>query len=175
MKRLTIVPLVVLGFTSFTSATAQEQPPLEPGQRVRVTAPDLAIHNQAGRFEAVRGDSLVLAGAVSTMTFPVASITRLEVSRARKSHTLIGAGIGFVVGALAGAAVGPSAITGDISKGGARLFGAGIGALGGTVLGLAVGAISKSDRWEEVPLDRLRVSFAPQADGRFALMVSLAF
>ena len=33
----------------------------------------------------------------------------------------------------------------------------------------------KTDRWEEVPLDRLRVSFAPQRDARFALGFSVSF
>jgi hypothetical protein len=39
MKHLTIIPLTVLAFTALTGATAQEEPPpLERGQRVRVTA-----------------------------------------------------------------------------------------------------------------------------------------
>jgi hypothetical protein len=42
-------------------------------------------------------------------------------------------------------------------------------------VGGIIGAFIKTDRWEEVPLDRLRVSFAPQRDGRFALGLSVAF
>jgi hypothetical protein len=46
---------------------------------------------------------------------------------------------------------------------------------GGAAVGLVVGAFTKTDRWEEVPLDRLRVSIVPQRDGRFALGVSVSF
>jgi len=33
----------------------------------------------------------------------------------------------------------------------------------------------KIDRWEEVPLDQLRVSFVPQLDGRFGFGLSVRF
>ena len=52
--------------------------------------------------------------------------------------------------------------------------GAGLGALGAGI-GAIVGALIKTDRWEEVPLDRLRVSFVPQRGGRFALGLSVRF
>jgi hypothetical protein len=38
-----------------------------------------------------------------------------------------------------------------------------------------VGGSIKTDRWREVPLDRLRVGFAPQRDGRFGLGASVRF
>ena len=37
---------IIVAFTASTSALAQEAPPLETGQRVRVTAPTLDIDNQ---------------------------------------------------------------------------------------------------------------------------------
>ena len=49
----------------------------------------------------------------------------------------------------------------------------------GTVAGLIAGAVIKTDCWtdcwEAVPLERLRVSLAPQRDGRFALGFSVSF
>jgi hypothetical protein len=48
------------------------------------------------------------------------------------------------------------------------------GAAGGLV-GLGIGALFKTERWEEVPLDQLRVSVAPQPDGRLGVSVSLEF
>jgi len=45
----------------------------------------------------------------------------------------------------------------------------------GALVGLGIGALLKSERWEEVPLDRLRVNIVPQRDGRFALGLSVAF
>ncbi len=42
-------------------------------------------------------------------------------------------------------------------------------------MGAMTGSFIKADRWEEVPLDQLRVSFAPERDGRFAFGLSVAF
>ena len=50
----------------------------------------------------------------------------------------------------------------------------GIGAVG-AVVGALAGAFTKTDRWEEVPLDRLRVSFVPQRDGGFGVGLSVSF
>ena len=47
------------------------------------------------------------------------------------------------------------------------------GALFG-VIGAGIGTFIKTDRWEEVPLDRLRVSFGPKRDG-FAVGVRVTF
>ncbi len=41
--------------------------------------------------------------------------------------------------------------------------------------GLAVGAVIMTDRWQEVPLDRLRVNLGPQRDGRFGLGLLVRF
>jgi len=45
-----------------------------------------------------------------------------------------------------------------------------VGAAGGIV-----GYFIKTDRWEEIPLERLRVSLTPQRDGGFALGFSVRF
>ncbi len=49
-----------------------------------------------------------------------------------------------------------------------------MGAVAFGVVGAVVGGMIKTDRWEEVLLDRLRVSFVPKGDG-FALGFSVAF
>ena len=49
---------------------------------------------------------------------------------------------------------------------------------GGFAAGAFIGALyglTPIDRWEEVPLDRLRVSVVPQSDGRFGLGLSVPF
>ena len=55
----------------------------------------------------------------------------------------------------------------------------GIGALVGGAIGAGLGAgirlAVKSDRWEEAPLDRLRVSVLPQRGGGLGLGVSVRF
>lgn len=52
---------------------------------------------------------------------------------------------------------------------------AGLIGVPGAFVGLAVGASTKKERWESVPLDRLRVSMVPRRDGGLAIRVSLAF
>lgn len=49
-----------------------------------------------------------------------------------------------------------------------------VGAFGGLV-GLGVGALIKTERWEEVPLDQLRLSPVPQRDGRLGIGLALKF
>jgi len=83
-------------FCGQTEMAAQE--PLQPGTRVRVTAPDCGLRGQATRLEALRADTLVL----DTSECPLASVTRLDVSRGRKSNGRKGAGIGFLTGAVTG-------------------------------------------------------------------------
>jgi hypothetical protein len=152
---------------------AAQTPRLELGTRVRVYAPELGIERQSATFEALRGDTLVVV-ADSAMYCPLASVVRLDLYRGRGGHPWTGAALGFVAGAIAGGAaaiiscentlcsVGPDVVLG----------GAGIGGLAGGLLGAGVGALIKTDRWEEVPLDQLRVSVAPRRDG-LALTVTV--
>ena len=157
-----------------TEITAQES--LASGSRVRVTAPECALSGQAATFRVLRADTLVL----DTAECPLASVTRLDVSIGRKSHILLGAGIGLATGALFGAVVycregcvireEPEDTGDDFTPAFAFLF----GALGGAAGGIA-GHFIKTDRWTEVPLERLSVSLTPKRDGRFALGFSVRF
>ena len=147
----------------------------EAGERVRVTAPDLDVHRHTGLLVAVQRDSLT----VDTLTVARASITRLEVQRGRKTNARKGAWIGALSLGLAGVGLGIAGCAdydcdGDEWSAVIGVLG-GVGALGGGLIGLGVGALIKTERWEEVPLDRLRVSFAPQRDGRFGLGLSVRF
>ena len=91
-----------------------------------------------------------------------------------------GAGIGLLIGAATGAVIGFA--SGDDGPGWfsftaeekAALGAVGLGGLG-AVIGLIAGAASSGERWEEVPLNRLRVSFGPQRDGRFGFGASVRF
>ncbi len=98
----------------------------------------------------------------------------------RSPRARMGAGIGLLIGAFSGAFIGLA--SGDDPPGflsftaeekaalGAFVF----GGLGG-VIGLIAGTASPGERWEDVPLNRLRVSVGPQRDGRFALGASVRF
>jgi hypothetical protein len=178
--RIAIVPLLPVLYTSPFVLSAQANPLVELGSRVRVTAPGLAMHKQVATLEAWRGDTLVISRPW-TMDCPLASVTSLEVTRERKSNTIEGLSIGLFGGAALGGILGAVAYDesnekslasneGEAAFRGAILFG-GVGGL----VGLGIGAFTKSDRWEEVPLDRLRVSVAAQRKGRLGIGFSLKF
>ena len=194
MKRLSIIPLAVLAVTPFTTVTAQDSLLVKPGDRVQVThdcstsvrrgKTRTECRKDKGTLAAVTADSIVLSvdDRGTELGVPLPSVTLLEVSRGQKSAAGKGAGIGFLVGAGLGAGVGGvfgAALGEGVCSGGCPAAFAGIGALGGgavgTLIGLGIGAASKSERWEEVPLDQLRVSFVPQRDGRFGLGLSVRF
>jgi hypothetical protein len=107
-------------------------------------------------------------------------VERVDVSRARMIHLGRAVGfpvLGFFVGGVTGGLIAYSTCAPcDYElEGLAPAFGAGIGATVGFVAGLVTGLAWRTDRWEEVPLDQLRVSFTPQRDGRFALGFSVRF
>ena len=150
------------GSTRIQRPNIQEQP-LAPGDRVRVSAPKVNSKPFVGIIDALDADTLFLENQI---TLPLASVTKIEVSRGRKSKAGTGAGIGALVGAGTGAAMGFS--DGDdpplFSEGEPFLFSAeqkaGLGAIAGggigAIIGALIGANQKSDRWEEVPLEKVR-------------------
>lgn len=167
----TILLVLVLVLAPLTDAIAQELP-LQPGQRVRVTVPSRRLYRFQETFQQMRGDTLVLESGWCLF----ADVTRLDVHRGQKSAwasgLLYGSLAGALIGSLAGAAQGAdpdashpggSALVGGIFLGGV-----------GAVSGLVIGALTKTDQWEEVPLDRLRVSVVPMRNG-FGIGVSIAF
>ena len=142
---------------------------------MRVSTESGATH--VGLLSEMTSGALEVQGEGGSQRFSVASVRRLDVSRGQKSHILLGAGIGLGAGAL-GAVV----FCEVVEKGSCELFDDDIrleatlitGAIGGVVGGF-VGYLIKTDRWEEVPLERLRVSLAPKRDGGFTLGFSVRF
>ena len=170
----------LLAVAPLSIVTAQETPLVKPGDRVRVTAPDQALSKYTGTLAGVYGDTLRL----DTLHVPLQSVTRLDVHRGQKSKAGTGALIGAGVGAAAGVITALVVCAEDnrdcenagsgLTAAAALVLGVG-GALLGAGLGAVVGSNVKVDRWEEIPLDRLRVSVAPQRDGRFGLGLSVRF
>jgi hypothetical protein len=83
---------------------------LDVGSRVRLTFPcELALPSfpesagrtcrSDGRLALLTGDTIMIEAGDSTLVYDLNAVSRVEVSRGRKSHWLAGAGIGFVVGA----------------------------------------------------------------------------
>ncbi len=193
MRHATIL-VTILAFVPLASATAQL--PVRPGERVRVTRPPICPptytscvgppRQSVGTFLAWKADSLVMESNGDTLAVPLDIVTGLDVSWGRKTNTAKGAGIGFLIGSLAGAFIGYASYEecksqglfsciGDFGPGFNALGGALVGGLGGGVVGALIGGSSKTDRWKEVPLDRLRVNIVPRRHGRLGLGLLVRF
>ncbi|UCC84511.1 MAG: hypothetical protein JSW46_06175 [Gemmatimonadota bacterium] len=161
-----IVSLVVaLILTAQAGLFAQQEPPVAPGDRVRVTAPTIEPDPLVGTFIALGADTCVLevGGRAEPLVLPLASVTNLEVSQGHKSKMLKGAVLGLLIGGFVGGVSGAAACSGDkceASAGEMAMYCGAIGAVPGLFIGAGVGRMSKTDRWEEVPLDQLRVTTA---------------
>ena len=176
--RLAALAFIFVTLAPLDSVVAQDSQSVKPGDLVRITV-GLPPHEpivRTGVFVGVADESFVLDIA----RVPLDSIARIEVNVGSHNHVGAGLGIGFLVGAGVGALVLGTGDTCVDTQTGltpeiCALFGAGIGGLAGLFVGGITGAFIKSDRWEEVPLDQLRVSFVPLRDGRFAFGLSVAF
>ena len=168
MRHISLL-VVVLAVTPLTDIRAQDSPPVEPGARLRVTR-TTGAEPVVGVLASLEGERLILdIGEGRRLTLAAGSITKLEASSGQKSNALLGLGIGAVVGAIGGVVYCENAVCDQKAKA-AAIF-----SLPGALIGVLIGAAIKTEKWEEVPLDQLRVSFGPQRGGRFAFGLSVAF
>ncbi len=158
------------------AAVAAQEPPIKVGEGVRfwTTQSRIATYGTLTRWEA---DSFAIAGN----WIPITSVSMLEVHRGQKTsastvalYTAIGAGSGAVVTAglvLTGCLLARLVELGcggpdeELVEGVTPLGFIGIGAGVGALVGALIGATRKTDRWETVPLDRIRVSLTPRGGG----------
>jgi hypothetical protein len=192
MCHTSLCVIAVLALVPVTRATAQVS--LRPGARVRIARPMIcpphtnctggSPQQYVGTFVTWSDDTLLVQSNGSTIVLPLDAVTKLEVSQGQKSNTVVGALVGLLIGGIAGAAIAKA--THEECEGGWGCFGdlgprfvagAGfvIGGLGGGGVGALIGRSIKTDRWEEVPLDRVRVSFGLQREGRFGFGASVRF
>jgi hypothetical protein len=80
--------VAVLVVTAPLALVAQQEPPVAPGDRVRVSAPSVVEMRVVGFVASLDRDTLVLnaEGGAVLLTVPFASVTALEVYRGRKSR-----------------------------------------------------------------------------------------
>ena len=177
MRHATIL-VAILAFVPLASATAQ----VRPGARVRVTRLPLCPPNtlcvktprqSVGTFVAWKSDTLVVQSNGDTLSVPVDRVTRLDLSRGRKTNTGMGAGIGFLVGGVAGAVIGYGSYEECVPQGWFSCIGPDFGpevvGLGGLVVGAIIGGSP------EVRLGRVRLSLGLQPPGGFGLGASVSF
>ena len=120
------------------------------------------------------GDTLT----VDALRVALVNVTRLDVYMGRKGHADTGTWVGALVVGVPLAillVVACEDVSNFCNVAGGAAIGLLVGGAAGALLGNTVGALIKTDRWEEVPLDALRVSVTPQRDGRFALGLSVRF
>jgi len=160
---------VLTGFLIVSPAGLSAQTDVSPvllNSRVRVTtrsAPGLAAVGTLGAWD---GHSLELSGSeFAPQTIPLSDVVRLEVSRGKKGHwlvgTLVGAGVGLGVGLIAASGnesepTDPSnlfepfaAELGETTEDAGIVL---LSTLAGAGLGALVGALIKTEKWEDVPL-----------------------
>ena len=148
-----------------------------PGAKVRIKAPSVSKRLLIGTIVTIDADTLVLRPIRHTiwLVIPLASVSKLAVSQGLKRKTLEGAVRGLLVGAgfgvLLGYAVGPEENCSFIfcSRGEvAGLYGTFLGTVG-LVVGALAGTGMRTDKWERVPLGRIRLGLLPQRRGGLAL------
>lgn len=166
------VLLGLIGLISFAPSPgwAQEEEALPWGARVRLRTEPQASKWIVGTFLSWHADSIRIRpdSRPDPESFPVGSISRLEVSRGQRSNAGKGATTGLLVGAGTGLALGIAAAAegceGDcyfevephhvlVVMGMLGAVGAGIGAL--------IGTASRSERWKPVSPPRGSVSALP--------------
>lgn len=189
-KRISLCVSILLA-ASPTILTGQEPTTLNPGTRVKVSPSDTASHFLVGPIVSIGGGMLVVdtktdgpQGGPVPVEIPLASIGSIEVSRGMRSHGGTGAVVGLLLGAVGGALWGSA--TGEetcpengwlpcFEKGEMAVFGAiTLGGLGAG-LGWLVGHAIRSERWETIPLDNIRVGVAANPDAGVAFAASVRF
>lgn len=153
------------------------------GRTVRVTAPGFSARAIEGSLESTANDTLRLIDcrpSLDLQLIPVSTVTRIQVLDGRKGHALagvlIGAGVGFLTFEVVDALDDESddgmfqGLSDNLSK-----FFLGVFTAGGALTGGIVGTCIRSDRWRDVPKDKLQISLVPVAGKRVGLSLALRF
>ena len=155
------IPLAALALVWPLSTTlAQDIPQLTSRSRLRVTVTGPQARAQVGVYQALTDTTLVLSAGSSPLTFPLNSISRLELSRGHKA-SIPGGVVGFILGGAAGGVIGCAVNTDDYG-----VFCAGqddtkvyVGAALGGAIGAALGAfLFRRERWSPIDLAALKAT-----------------
>lgn len=133
-----------------------------------------------GTFVRSPRDSITIAAADSTLSYGLDAVTRLEVSEGYRSHWLVGAGVGFVAGAGITFLVvngGSTSICDrsdnqDAASSGECIGLVALGGVAGAGVGAIIGSLIRTERWQDVPVERVRVGLAPRGGVDLGLVVA---
>ena len=168
-----------------TAVAVADTPPsgvVATGEKVRVTTAAGLVDKTGVVMQAdARSLTVSLGPGKPPVRIPLASVKKLEVARGRrtaaKEGAISGGLVGLVLGVLAvhtvSHALCENATDCDASPQGYGI-GAGAFAAGGAGLGALVGLAIKTDRWERVPVDSLRMAIGPVPAGA-GVQVSLGW
>ena len=166
--------LLVVALSAIARGTvAQDTLAIEAGERVRLT---LAVREDpvVGVLVAQDRDSLRVQPRPesSPIAFARADVTGVDASQGLHGHAGTGALVGLLAGGVAGAALGASCQDDFLCPG----AGGGALLLGGTGLlfGALVGVFVRTERWEGVYPEDVKVGFLPLGRGA-GVGVSLRF
>jgi hypothetical protein len=174
---------------------AQPAPSLEPGARLRLTYPcpregaatagqERSECRSEGTLVLLHADTIALAASGASVSHGLSAVSRVEVSRGYRAHRLAAAGAGFLLGAGVTFVVlnsgGSTSLCNqsenqDAMNSGECLGLAALGGLAGAGLGAIIGGWIRTERWEDVPLERLRVSLTPRTGSLLGLSVAVLF
>jgi len=178
IARKVVLAGFVIGFGTGTAARqATGDDLLQVGDRIRITTSSSSSAIKGILVAADQAElTLTREGRESThLNVARSDVAKLEVVRGKKSHwlagALAGAGGGLALTALYcnDPPLGDTCDSGEWA-GTAAFFG-GIGAASGAL----VGALIRTDRWETVPADGLKVSVSPVPGHGLALALRLTF
>jgi hypothetical protein len=158
--------IVLTGSLALLSPSELLGQALQPGDRIRVTAPLLLSRPQRGQLISFDRDTLVLEGtdlgqrgaAPTRWIVPRDLLSQLEMSEGYRRYPargfLIGAGVGLVGGLIAINSGNGSACRGSGDYGELCAYFVGASTVGGGLLGLLLGAAVRTERWTPVSLER---------------------
>lgn len=127
-----------------------------------------------GTVVTLNADTIVLRheSQTSALAVPLAAVTKLEVSGGRiprGKNGLKGAGLGLFAGITIGGILGAANTGTDATSKVYVMAGAAFFGTTGLVTGGIIGAVSGNERWEQVPLKRLRLGLAPGGEAGLGL------
>jgi len=175
VMRRTLCALLVLLAVIPLPLKAQAKPQVQPGDRVRVTAPRCGLEKTAGRLLSIDGERFSATLGGEDIDCPIQALTRLEVSLGERKPwkpTLVGVAIGVGIGAIGVAAILPSGEETWDDLGPAAMWAMAsitVGAVAGNVIGRKWG----TDHWEEVLLPLVQPSVLFLRDGRLGFGFSV--
>ena len=177
MRSLILTLVVAFTLPTPPLSAQQDSPPLNPGDRVRVTSSVLRHGVATGIVDRFEFETIFFTH--QNLAVPLATVTKVEVSQGRGVKTgrvlsfpVLGfLGAGFVGGLIAYNSCAPCSFDMEPL---APTVGFAVGGTIGFFGGLLVGLIP-TESWEEIPLERLRPDISPLDNNRFGVSFSVKF